>query len=176
MTEIKTEYYTDPNTFFTAVRQYAADIGGFVLNADQVPYVGFVVYRESKEDEKSKYFLLDCKYLRDAALSEIIFQAMKSNKGKKALAKFLENVSSDAKDKPFVKPKKNTCSFCDAMERQFQEEDLRIEQETLAGKRCPDCGRIWDRKKKDKNYCSWCGLEQGSDRCEKFLDDIKNRL
>ena len=83
------EYFTDPDTFFKAVKTYAADIKGTVLCADEIPYLGFVVFNDSAEDDKSKHFLMDSEYLNGWNIPEKLQQAMQSAEGKRVLAQSL---------------------------------------------------------------------------------------
>jgi len=89
--KIPREYLTDPDEFFEAVRAYAAEIKGTVLCADEVPYIGFTVFVDGAvQDDKCKHFLLEVKHLRGWKPPEMVQRAMRSNEGRRILAKSLE--------------------------------------------------------------------------------------
>jgi hypothetical protein len=50
--------FKDINEFFQAILSYQKEINGKILRADQVPFIGFVVYREDEIDELGKYFVI----------------------------------------------------------------------------------------------------------------------
>lgn len=59
-----------------------------------------------------------------------------------------------------------TCKRIAELARSAQEG---IYQETLAGERCPDCGRSWEAGGK----CSRCGLVKGSPRYFELMEELK---
>lgn len=83
------EHFTDAEKFFATIKQYAEAIKGTVLVADEAPYVGFVVYRDSGTDEMAKHFLIGAKYLNLGSISEGLRQMMRSQEGRRNWAKTL---------------------------------------------------------------------------------------
>lgn len=97
------EYFTDSEVFFDAIKSYVKEINGTVLVADQCVSFGFVVYHDNDkgEDERSKHFLINAKYL--VGCNPMIWEALQSNVGKQNLAKALSYNGSFAE--VFLKPR-----------------------------------------------------------------------